>query len=46
MPFSQDNPSVCYYSATAVDGGGFDYSNEECSRGYHFFCTLEEAKDY
>jgi hypothetical protein len=24
----------------------FDYSNEEYSAGYHFFCTLREAEEY
>jgi hypothetical protein len=24
----------------------FDISDEECSTGYHFFCTREEAEAY
>jgi len=24
----------------------FDFSNQECAAGFHFFCTLKEAKKY
>ena len=24
----------------------FDFSNEECSTGFHFFCTKKEAENY
>ncbi len=24
----------------------FDFSNNECSTGFHFFCSKEQAKNY
>ena len=35
-----------YYAGDDVVVDDFDYSNEECSRGYHFFCTREQAENY
>ena len=43
---SKYNPKCVYYIGDEVVIDDFDYSNEECSRGYHFFCTLLEAKNY
>lgn len=35
-----------YYVGDEVEVDDFDFSNEECSNGYHFFCTIEEAQNY
>lgn len=33
-----------YYKGDEVEIEDFDMSNEECSAGFHFFCTREEAE--
>ena len=38
--------TTTYYAGDEVEIDDFDYSDEECSRGFHFFCTMEEAKNY
>ena len=38
--------TTTYYAGDKVEVENFDYSNEECSAGYHFFCTIEEAQKY
>ena len=35
-----------YYAGDDVEIDNFDLSNEECSTGFHFFCTIEEARSY
>lgn len=35
-----------YYAGDEVEIDNFDFSNEECSTGFHFFCTIEEARRY
>jgi len=35
-----------YHVGDIIEIDNFDYSNEECSTGFHFFCTLEEALKY
>ena len=38
--------TTTYFVGDEVEIDNFDYSDEECSTGYHFFCTVEEAKAY
>ena len=38
--------TTAYYAGDEVEIDDFDMSDEECSTGFHFFCTLEEAKAY
>lgn len=38
--------TTTYYIDDEVEIENFDLSDEKCSTGYHFFCTLEEAKNY
>ena len=38
--------NTTYFEGDEVFISGFDYSNEECSSGFHFFLTREEAKNY
>ena len=35
-----------YFEGDEVEIEDFDYSDEECSQGFHFFCTLKQAQDY
>ena len=35
-----------YYAGDVVEVEDFDYSNEECSTGFHFFCTRKQAEAY
>ena len=35
-----------YYEGDEVEITDFDYSDKECSTGFHFFCTREEAENY
>ena len=35
-----------YFVGDTVEVDNFDYSDAECSTGFHFFCTIEEAKRY
>jgi hypothetical protein len=44
--FSIYDSSVYYYKGDEVIIEDFDMSDEECSTGFHFFCTREEAKNY
>ena len=34
------------YVGDEIEIEDFDYSCQECSTGFHFFCTLKEAKEY
>ena len=38
--------TTTYFVGDEVDVENFDYSAEECSTGFHFFCTKEEAERY
>ena len=38
--------TTAYYAGDEVKIDDFDMSNEECSTGFHFFCTREEAEAY
>ena len=35
-----------YYAGDEIEVENFDLSDAECSTGYHFFCTIEEARAY
>ena len=37
---------VLYFVGDTVEIENFDMSNEECSSGFHFFCTMDEARMY
>ena len=43
---SKHDMKTTYFIGDDVDVQNFDFSNEECSTGYHFFCTIEEARRY
>ena len=43
---SKHDSKTIYEIGDHVVVDDFDYSNEECSTGYHFFCTREEAEKY
>lgn len=38
--------TVWYYAGDFVEIEDFDLSDDECSAGYHFFCTKEQAEAY
>lgn len=38
--------TVCYYAGDEIEIDDFDYSDNECSQGFHFFCSKEEAENY
>ena len=35
-----------YFVGDEIEIENFDLSDETCSTGFHFFCTMEEAKNY
>ena len=37
---------TAYYEGDEIVVEDFDMSNEECSTGFHFFCSREEAESY
>ena len=37
---------TCYFVGDEIEIDDFDMSQEECSTGFHFFCTKEEAENY
>ena len=37
---------TCYFIGDEIEIDDFDMSQEECSTGFHFFCTRAEAEDY
>ena len=37
---------ITYYSGDEVEIEDFDFSDEECAAGFHFFCMREEAENY
>ena len=43
---SKHDGTTWYYKGDVVEVDDFDLSDEECSTGYHFFCTKEEAEAY
>lgn len=43
---SRYDPKTIYYKGDVIEIPDFDYSNEECSSGFHFFCTREKAEVY
>ena len=38
--------TTTYYAGDEVEIENFDMSDKECSTGFHFFCTREEAESY
>ena len=43
---SKYDGTTWYYAGDVVEVEDFDYSNEECSTGFHFFCTKSQAENY
>ncbi len=43
---SNYDKKTTYYEGDKVFIPDFDPSNDECSTGFHFFCTMEEAQAY
>lgn len=43
---SKYDPKTMYEIGDRVIIDDFDYSDAECSTGFHFFCTKEEAENY
>ncbi len=43
---STHDKKTAYYEGDEVEITDFDYSDEECSTGFHFFCTRAEAENY
>ena len=43
---SRHDPTVEYRVGDVVEIKNFDLSFKPCSNGFHFFCTLDEAKKY
>ena len=43
---SEHDGTTWYYAGDVVEVEDFDYSNKECSTGFHFFCDIENAKAY
>ena len=37
---------TAYLVGDEVEIEDFDLSNDECAAGFHFFCTIEQAKEY
>ena len=38
--------TTAYYEGDEIIIDNFDMSDEECSTGFHFFCTIDEARAY
>ena len=38
--------TTAYYEGDEIVIDNFDMSDEECSTGFHFFCTIDEARAY
>ena len=38
--------TIKYHIGDTIEIDNFDYSNLECSTGFHFFCSLEEVEQY
>lgn len=43
---SKYDKKTTYYVGDKVEIDDFDMSDEKCSSGFHFFCTMEEAERY
>lgn len=43
---SSFDKKTTYYVGDEIEIENFDYSCKWCSTGFHFFCTLKEAKEY
>ena len=43
---SKHDMRTTYFAGDEVNIENFDFSDEECSTGYHFFCTISEARAY
>ncbi len=43
---SKYNTRIMYEIGDHIIIDDFDFSDEECSTGYHFLCTLKEAENY
>ena len=43
---SQYDKKTLYFIGDEVEIENFDLSNDECSQGFHFFCTKKEAENY
>ena len=43
---SMYNMTTTYFIGDDVYIDDFDLSNNECSTGFHFFCDIEQAKNY
>ena len=43
---SKYDGATWYYPGDVVEVEDFDYSDAECSTGFHFFCTREAAENY
>ena len=43
---SKYDGTTWYYAGDVVEVEDFDYSDKECSTGFHFFCTRKAAENY
>lgn len=43
---SLHNPKIFYEVGDIIEIENFDYSDEECASGYHFFCDRKLAENY
>lgn len=43
---SRYNKKTIYRIGDNVEIADFDYSNDRCASGFHFFCTMQEAINY
>ena len=43
---SKYDKKTAYYEGDEIVIDNFDMSDEKCSTGFHFFCTIEEARAY
>lgn len=43
---SMYDKTTTYFIGDNVEIDDFDMSDDECSTGFHFFCTLEQAENY
>lgn len=44
--FSLLDRTVFYMVGDEIEVENFDYSDKECSQGFHFFCSQKEAENY
>lgn len=40
------NCDTAYYAGDEIEIQNFDFGEAECAAGFHFFCTLEEARSF